>query len=104
MPNSLAMAGYLRANGLADKLIKKDWTALRRVTMARVTGKTAYDVKLAEQYQRFASGSLPNLEMRYCAESLCFSWATLREKSMASSARARARRSRTFGSPPVCSG
>jgi len=23
-----------------------------------------YDVKLAEQYQRFASGSLPNLEMR----------------------------------------
>ena len=34
-----AMAGYLRANGVADKLIKKDWTALRRVTMARATGK-----------------------------------------------------------------
>ena len=41
-----AMAGYLRANGVADKLIKKDWTALRRVTMARATGKTAMMLNL----------------------------------------------------------
>src|SRR5439155_18710517 len=41
-----SMAGYLRANGVADKLIKKDWTALRRVTMARATGKTAMMLNL----------------------------------------------------------
>jgi peptidoglycan hydrolase-like protein with peptidoglycan-binding domain len=31
-----------------------------------------YDVKLAEQYQRFASGSLPNLEMRTAQVALLF--------------------------------
>jgi len=34
-----AMTGYLRANGVADKLIKKDWTALRRVTMLELLAK-----------------------------------------------------------------
>jgi hypothetical protein len=31
-----------------------------------------YDIKLAEQFQRFASGSLPNLEMRTAQVALLF--------------------------------
>lgn len=67
-----SMAGYLRANGLADKLIKKDWTAFAKGYNGSSYWQNRYDVKLAEQYQRFASGSLPNLEMRTAQVALLF--------------------------------
>lgn len=67
-----AMAGYLKANGLAEKLVKKDWTGFAKVYNGLTYWQNHYDVKLAEQYQRFASGSLPNLEMRSAQVALLF--------------------------------
>jgi peptidoglycan hydrolase-like protein with peptidoglycan-binding domain len=45
---------------------------LRACITAQVTGQNRYDIKLAEQFQRFASGSLPNLEMRTAQVALLF--------------------------------
>jgi hypothetical protein len=59
-----AMAGFLKANGLAEKLLRRDWAGFARGYNGLNYWQNRYDVKLAEQYQRFASGSLPNLEMR----------------------------------------
>lgn len=67
-----AMAGFLIGNGLVDKMIKKDWAGFAK----RYNGKNywinKYDIKLAEQYQRFSSGSLPNLEVRAAQSALLF--------------------------------
>lgn len=60
----VAMAQFLRANGLATLLRKKDWTGFVKRYNGMSYWRNHYDVKLAEQYQRFASGSLPNLEVR----------------------------------------
>jgi N-acetylmuramidase/Putative peptidoglycan binding domain len=59
-----AMARFLVANGLADALSRKDWVGFARRYNGRDYWKNKYDIKLAEQYQRFASGSLPSLEVR----------------------------------------
>ncbi len=67
-----AMAGYLRANGLAKKLVQKDWTGFAKIYNGPSYWQNRYDVKLAEQYQRFSSGSLPNLEMRTAQVALLF--------------------------------
>jgi N-acetylmuramidase-like protein/putative peptidoglycan binding protein len=66
------MVRYLRANGLAEKLVQKDWTGFAKVYNGPSYWQNRYDVKLAEQYQRFASGSLPNLEMRTAQVALLF--------------------------------
>ena len=58
------MAGFLVSKGLADELRRQDWTAFARGYNGAQYWKNKYDVKLAEQYQRFSSGSLPNLELR----------------------------------------
>jgi hypothetical protein len=58
------MAGFLRTNGLAEKLVKRDWAGFARIYNGPGYWKNRYDIKLAEQYQRFASGSIPDLELR----------------------------------------
>ena len=68
----LAMAGYLRANRLAEKLVNRDWTGFAKIYNGTNYWQNRYDVKLAEQYQRFSSGSLPNLEMRTAQVALLF--------------------------------
>jgi N-acetylmuramidase/Putative peptidoglycan binding domain len=65
-------AGFLKANGLAEKLLKKDWPGFARMYNGPSYWQNHYDVKLAEQYQRFASGSLPNLEMRTAQVALLY--------------------------------
>jgi hypothetical protein len=65
------MAGFLKANGLAEKLLNKDWTGFARLHGPSYW-QNRYDIKLAEQFQRFASGSLPNLEMRTAQVALLF--------------------------------
>lgn len=60
----LAMARFLVANRLADTLARKDWVGFARRYNGPNYWQHQYDVKLAEQYQRFASGSLPSLEVR----------------------------------------
>jgi hypothetical protein len=67
-----AMAGFLKANGLAEKLVKKDWIGFAKGYNGAAYWQNQYDVKLAEQYQRFASGSVPNLEMRTAQVALLF--------------------------------
>ncbi len=59
-----AMSRFLVENGLADALIRKDWVSFAKGYNGKNYWQNKYDIKLAEQYQRFASGSLPNLEVR----------------------------------------
>lgn len=68
----IAMAQFLNANGLATLLRKKDWTGFAKRYNGMSYWRNHYDIKLAEQYQRFASGSLPNLEMRTAQVALLF--------------------------------
>jgi N-acetylmuramidase/Putative peptidoglycan binding domain len=60
----MAMARFLVANGLADMLARRDWAGFARRYNGPNYWQHRYDIKLAEQYQRFASGSLPSLEVR----------------------------------------
>lgn len=66
------MAGFLKANGLAEKLVKRDWVGFAKIYNGPSYWQNHYDVKLAEQYQRFASGSLPDLEIRTAQAALLF--------------------------------
>ncbi|HEY3151132.1 MAG TPA: N-acetylmuramidase domain-containing protein [Candidatus Binatia bacterium] len=67
-----AMCGFLKANGLAASLVNQDWAGFAKRYNGPSYWQNHYDVKLAEQYQRFASGSLPNLEMRTAQVALLF--------------------------------
>ena len=51
----IAMAKFLKANGLASLLRKKDWTSFAKRYNGMSYWRNHYDVKLAEQYQRFAA-------------------------------------------------
>src|SRR5918992_2796559 len=67
-----AMTAFLKANGLATLLQKQDWTGFAKRYNGPSYWKNHYDTKLAEQYQRFASGSVPNLETRTAQVALLF--------------------------------
>ncbi len=67
-----AMAGFLAANGLVDRLINKDWVGFARRYNGKNYWQNKYDVKLDQHYQRFASGSLPNLEVRAAQAALFY--------------------------------
>jgi hypothetical protein len=67
-----AMAGFLKANGLAAALVKKDWAGFAKGYNGVNYWQNKYDVKLAEQFQRFAGGTQPNLEMRTAQVALLF--------------------------------
>lgn len=66
------MAGFLKANGLAEKLVKREWSGFARMYNGANYWQNRYDVKLAEQFERFASGSVPNLETRTAQVALLF--------------------------------
>lgn len=66
------MAGFLKSNGLAEKLVKKDWVGFAKIYNGPSYWQNHYDIKLAEQYQRFASGSAPDLDMRTAQVALLF--------------------------------
>jgi hypothetical protein len=68
----VAMAEFLNANGLATLLQKKDWTGFAKRYNGPSCWRNHYDVKLAEQYQRFSSGWMHNLEMRTAQVALLF--------------------------------
>lgn len=67
-----AMTGFLAANGLVDKMVKKDWTGFAKIYNGPNYWKNQYDIKLAQQYQRFASGSLPDLTVRAAQAALFY--------------------------------
>ncbi|MGH7871103.1 MAG: N-acetylmuramidase domain-containing protein, partial [Candidatus Binatia bacterium] len=55
-----------------ERLVRKDWSGFARLYNGPTYWQNQYDVKLAEQYERFASGSVPNLEMRTAQVALLF--------------------------------
>jgi N-acetylmuramidase/Putative peptidoglycan binding domain len=59
-----AMTAFLVSEGLHVPLGRRDWTAFARGYNGRGFAQNHYDVHLAEQYERFASGTLPDLELR----------------------------------------
>jgi len=67
-----AMVHFLRGNHLVNALVRRDWVSFARRYNGNDYWKNRYDIKLAEQYQRFASGSLPNLEVRTAQASLLY--------------------------------
>ena len=67
-----AMANFLRGNDLARFLLNKDWASFARGYNGPNYWQNHYDVKLAEQYQRFSSGSLINLELRTAQVALLY--------------------------------
>jgi hypothetical protein len=67
-----AMAGFLIGNGLTHALLRKDWASFAKRYNGQDYWKNKYDIRLAEQYQRFSSGSQPNLEIRTAQAALFF--------------------------------
>lgn len=67
-----AMAGFLKANGLAALLLKKDWAGFAKRYNGLSYWQNHYDVNLAEQLQHFAGGTRLNLEMRTAQVALLF--------------------------------
>jgi len=60
----LAMVRFLIGVGLAKHLRTQDWSRFARGYNGPAYAINHYDVKLAEQYARFSSGSMPNIELR----------------------------------------
>jgi hypothetical protein len=67
-----AMAGFLVQSGLVDALSRRDWATFAAGYNGPAYAQNQYDVKLAEQYRRFAGGSLPSLEVRAAQAALLF--------------------------------
>ena len=60
----MGMALFLAASRLDKCLRNRDWTAFAKGYNGRDYWKNHYDIKLAQQFERFSTGSLPNLEVR----------------------------------------
>lgn len=59
-----AMVNFLDNSGLAKHLRLQNWAAFARGYNGPSYAANKYDIKLAENYARFSSGSMPNLEVR----------------------------------------
>lgn len=60
----LAMASFMRKNGLDSALRARDWQRFAKGYNGAGYAANQYDVKLEVQYARFSSGSSPNIEVR----------------------------------------
>jgi hypothetical protein len=68
----LAMANFLEDAGLARHLRARDWRKFAIGYNGPAQWKNKYEVKLAENFQRFSSGSMPSLEVRAVQAALLF--------------------------------
>jgi hypothetical protein len=68
----LAMANFLEQSGLANHLRARDWRRFAIGYNGPAQWRNQYEVKLAEHFQRFSSGSLPSLEVRAVQAALLF--------------------------------
>jgi hypothetical protein len=66
------MSGFLQGNGLAQALCGQDWVTFAKRYNGAGYWKNQYDTKLAQNFHRFASGSLPNLEVRSAQAALFY--------------------------------
>ena len=60
----LGMTMFLRNSGLAAHLVNREWTAFALGYNGPAQADHKYDYNLERQYERFASGSLPDLTVR----------------------------------------
>ncbi|RJG10624.1 DUF3380 domain-containing protein [Pseudomonas cavernicola] len=60
----LGMIGYLASTGLVKHLKSQNWEAFARGYNGKSYAQNRYHIKLEEQYARFSSGSMPNIEVR----------------------------------------
>ncbi|CAD5109295.1 N-acetylmuramidase domain-containing protein [Zestomonas carbonaria] len=60
----MGMVGFLGSAGLTRHLKNQNWEAFARGYNGRNYAQNHYHIKLEEQYARFASGSMPNIEVR----------------------------------------
>lgn len=58
------MVGFLVENGLARHMKAQNWEAFARRYNGPAYAKYHYHIKLEEQYARFSTGSMPNIEVR----------------------------------------
>ena len=59
-----AMAKFMVGNGLGKALKTQNWAAFARRYNGTNYAANQYDVKLEQQYARFSTGSMPDLEVR----------------------------------------
>lgn len=59
-----AVGSFLKTNNLTPHLRAKDWTSFARAYNGPAFAKNKYDVRLAGAYQQYASGALPDIEVR----------------------------------------
>jgi hypothetical protein len=67
-----AMAHFLEDAGLAAHLRTRDWRKFAIGYNGPAQWKNKYEVKLAEAFQRFSSGSLPSLQVREVQAALLY--------------------------------
>ncbi|MCY1274945.1 His-Xaa-Ser repeat protein HxsA [compost metagenome] len=60
----MGMVGYLGGTGLTRHLKNQNWEAFARGYNGKSYAQNHYHIKLEEQYARFSSGSMPNIEVR----------------------------------------
>lgn len=60
----LSVAAFLKTNNLVKFLRSRDWPALAKAYNGAAFAKNKYDVRLAGAYQQYASGALPDIEVR----------------------------------------
>ncbi len=60
----MGMIGYLVGTGLDKHLKSQNWEAFARGYNGKSYAQNKYHIKLEEQYARFSSGSMPNIEVR----------------------------------------
>lgn len=68
----LAMTNFLEHAGLAAHLRNRDWRKFAVGYNGPTQWKNKYEIKLAETFQRFSSGSLPSLEVRAVQAALLY--------------------------------
>jgi hypothetical protein len=59
-----AVGNFLKTNGLVRFLKSHDWSSLARAYNGPAFAKNKYDVRLAGAYQQYASGALPDIDVR----------------------------------------
>lgn len=67
-----AMAGFIHSNNLAGVLQQKQWAKFAKGYNGVNFQENQYDTKLAENFQRLSSGSMPSLDVRTAQAALFY--------------------------------
>ncbi len=59
-----SVAAFLKSQNLVGHLRSRDWTSFARAYNGPAYAKNKYDVRLAGAFQQYASGALPDIEVR----------------------------------------